>query len=166
MTWACEPSTCPLCASRMSGPVTPISDIRDPRDGHLELTPTLRSLYAQAAQPARLRVRVMWQREAHEVLPADVRDLPGLEIDEVDAATSEGCNWARLRLQGAWQGERYTLLLDSHHRFVDGWDDLALEMLEESRAGGTSKPVLTGYLPGYRPDDDQRRPDRPHRLYP
>lgn len=132
----------------------------------LELTPTLRSLYARAAQPERLRVRVMWQRGDGEVLQPDIRDLPGLEVDEVDAARSEGCNWARRRLQGAWRGERYTLLLDSHHRFVAGWDDLALEMLEESRAMGASKPVLTGYLPGYHHAGDQRRSGRPHRIYP
>lgn len=131
-----------------------------------ELIPTLRSLYAQAAQPGRLRVRVMWQREVHEGLPIDVRDFPGLEVDEVDAASSEGCNWARRRLQRAWRGERYTLFLDSHHRFVAGWDDLALTMLEDSRGQSATKPVLTGYLPGYDPASDYRRARRPHRLYP
>ena len=106
-----------------------------------ELVPTLRDLYARASRPGRLRVRVMWQRSADEVLPDDVRALPRLEIDEVSAATSEGCNWARLRLQESWAGERYTLLLDSHHRFVDGWDDLALEMVEQLRAAGTCGDV-------------------------
>jgi hypothetical protein len=132
----------------------------------LELVPTLRDLYAKAARPGRLRVRVMWQREEDEVLPDDVLALPRLEVDEVPAAASEGCNWARLKLQKAWEGERYTLLLDSHHRFVDGWDDLALEMLERLRAAGTVKPMLTGYLPAYHPSSDRYRPDRPHRLYP
>jgi hypothetical protein len=108
----------------------------------------------------------MWQRAEDEVLPDDVLALPRLEVDEVPAATSEGCNWARLRLQKAWEGERYTLLLDSHHRFVDGWDDLALEMLEQSRAAGTVKPMLTGYLPAYDPSSDLYRSIRPQRLYP
>jgi len=132
----------------------------------LELVPTLRDLYARASRPGRLRVRVMWQRSADEVLPDDVRALPRLEIDEVSAATSEGCNWARLRLQESWAGERYTLLLDSHHRFVDGWDDLALEMVEQLRAAGTSRPMLTGYLPAYDPSDVVHRSTRPQRLYP
>lgn len=131
-----------------------------------ELTPTLRSLYARASRPGRLRVRVMWQRDDSDALPADVYGLPNLEIDEVDAGSSEGCNWARRRLQGAWNGERYTLLLDSHHRFVAGWDDLALKMLEDSRGARTPKPALTGYLPGYRPGGGPRRSRLPQRLYP
>lgn len=132
----------------------------------LELVPTLRDLYAQAARPERLRVRVMWQRTEDDVLPDDVRALPGLEVDEVPAAASEGCNWARRRLQAAWQGERYTLLLDSHHRFVAGWDDLALAMMEQVRAAGTVKPMLTCYLPAYHPRGDLPRSNRPQRLYP
>jgi hypothetical protein len=132
----------------------------------LELVPTLRALYAEAGRPERLRVRVMWQRGEDEVLPDDVRALPGLEVDEVDAGSSAGCNWARRRLQAAWQGERYTLLLDSHHRFVPGWDDLALGMLEQLRSSGIPKPMLTGYLPAYHPDDDRHRSTRPHHLYP
>lgn len=155
-----------LTADRSSGARNPDLYVQVPAYRDLELVPTLRDLYAKAARPWRLRVRVMWQREEDEVLPDDVLALPRLEVDEVPAATSEGCNWARLRLQKAWKGERYTLLLDSHHRFVDGWDDLALEMLERLRAAGTVKPMLTGYLPAYHPSSDLHRPDRPHRLYP
>jgi hypothetical protein len=131
-----------------------------------ELVPTLRDLYAQAARPGQLRVRVMWQRGAREVLPDDVRALPGMEVDEVPAAASRGCNWARRRLQEAWDGERYTLLLDSHHRFVAGWDDLALSMLNQLRAAGVAKPMLTGYLPAYYPGTDLFRSTQLHRLYP
>ncbi|WP_420752764.1 GlcNAc-transferase family protein [Rhodococcus sp. O3] len=131
-----------------------------------ELGPTLRDLYAQAAHPERLRVRVMWQRTEDEVLPDDVVALPGLEIDEIAASRSEGCNWARRRLQGAWKGEPYTLLIDSHHRFAAGWDDTAVGMLEGLRSSGIAKPILTGYLPAYSPDDDRCRAMRPLRIYP
>lgn len=155
-----------LTTGRSSGPGRPELYVQVPAYRDLELVPTLRDLYAEAARPGRLRVRVMWQRAEDEVLPDDVRALPGLEVDEVPAATSEGCNWARRRLQEAWEGERYTLLLDSHHRFVARWDDLALEMLEQLRATGTAKPMLTGYLPAYDPRSDLYRSTRPHRLYP
>jgi hypothetical protein len=131
-----------------------------------ELASTLRSLYDKSTQPGRLRVRVMWQRGDDETLPEDVRALPRLELDEIAATESAGCNWARRRLQRAWDGERYTLLLDSHHRFVSGWDDLALGMLEQLRESGVAKPMLTGYLPAYRPGDRGRRHRRPQRTYP
>ncbi len=153
-------------ADHSPGSAGPDLYVQVPAYRDLELIPTLRDLYAQAARPSRLRVRVLWQREEDETLPDDVLALPGLEVDEVPAAASEGCNWARKRLQEAWKGERYTLLLDSHHRFVAGWDDLTLQMMEQLRAAGTAKPMLTGYLPAYQPLGDLHRSTQPHRLYP
>ncbi|MFD6893258.1 GlcNAc-transferase family protein [Rhodococcus sp. NPDC060086] len=155
-----------LTTGRSSGSVAPDLYVQVPAYRDLELVPTLRDLYSRAAQPGRLRVRVMWQRTPGEVLPGEVLSLPHLEIDEVPADLSEGCNWARRRLQEAWEGERYTLLLDSHHRFVAGWDELALGMLEQVRAEGAVKPILTGYLPAYHPGCELYGPSRPQRLYP
>lgn len=131
-----------------------------------ELAPTLRALYGKAARPGRLRVRVLWQYGEGEDLPGDVRELPGLELVEVPAPESRGCNWARRLLQRAWRGERYTLLLDSHHRFAQHWDDLALSMLEGLRSRGIVKPMLTGYLPAYRPAEEGWRGATPQHIYP
>lgn len=159
-------STTTSSTDRSAGAEVPDVYVQMPAYRDAELAKTLRDLFAQASRPRRLRVRVLWQREETEELPDDVWALPGLEIDEVPAEDSEGCNWARRRLQDAWQGERYTLMLDSHHRFAAGWDEVALAMLEQLRASGTAKPMLTGYLPAYFPTDDHYRPVLPHRLYP
>ena len=132
-----------------------------------ELSPTLRSLYAKASRPDRLRVRVLWQRGPDDALPPDVLALPNLELDAVPATESPGCNWARRRPQAAWRDERYTLLLDSHHRFVSGWDELSTGMLEQLRELGVSKPLLTAYLPSYFPARDPvGRRRRPFKIYP
>jgi hypothetical protein len=85
----------------------------------------------------------------------------------VAAADSEGCNWARRRLQAAWREEPYTVFLDSHHRFVPGWDDLSVGMLEQLRSQGVAKPLLSGYLPNYYPARDPvGRKQRPFKIYP
>lgn len=132
-----------------------------------ELPATMRSLFAKAAHPERLRVRVLWQKGQAERLPADLTRRSGLEIESVSAAESQGCNWARRRLQAEWRGERYTLLLDSHHRFVGGWDQMAVGMLEQLRRSGVLRPLLTGYMPGYVPGaDPRRRRRRPFKIYP
>jgi hypothetical protein len=39
-------------------------------------------------------------------------------------------------------------------------------MLEQARATGEAKPILTGYLPAYDPRDDTYRSSRPQQLYP
>lgn len=132
-----------------------------------ELGPTLAQLFGKARRPERLRVRVLWQREAQDDLPAKVRRLPGLELVEVPYQESKGCNWARNLLQRAWRDEAYTLFIDSHHRFVDGWDEALLDMYEDLVAGGVAKPIITGYLPAYHPEAEPRgRRRRPYRIYP
>ena len=132
-----------------------------------ELPKTLLDLYAKAASPERLRTCVIWQRAPDETLPPEVRALPGLELIELAADSSEGCNWARAMAQKLWQGEEYTLIIDSHHRFVRSWDELAIAMHAQLCAGGAAKPLLTAYLPSY---DPQREPGarrkRPYRIIP
>ena len=120
-----------------------------------ELLPTLESLFGNAGRPERLRVVLAWQyapEEAH-LEPALAR-WKNLELLKLSAAESQGCNWARRQVQERWAGERYTLFLDSHHRFVPGWDVMAINMLESRRAAGSPKPILTGYLPPYDPKRD------------
>jgi hypothetical protein len=133
----------------------------------LELAPTLLELYGKAQRPERLRTCVVWQHAPNEDLPPDVWSLPGLDVVDVPAETSPGCNWARRVAQERWDGEPYTLLLDSHHRFVDGWDDLVLSMYAGLVAGGSERPLLTGYLPAYDPElEPLGRGDAPYRMYP
>jgi hypothetical protein len=68
-----------------------------------ELAPTLRDLYARATNPSRLHTCVVWQH---------VHALPGLELVDVPADASEGCNWARRIAQDRWAGEELALLLE------------------------------------------------------
>lgn len=120
-----------------------------------ELLPTITNLFEQARQPQRLRVVIAWQYGAEELrLEKHLRRWPNLELLKFPAAQSEGCNWARRIMQERWAGERYTLFLDSHHRFIYGWDDEAIDMLEALRRSGVNKPILTGYLPPYDPQHD------------
>ena len=132
-----------------------------------ELSPTLLDLYRTAARPERLRTRVLWQHADDERLDPATAALPGLEVVPVPYADSRGCNWARAALQDAWDGEPYTLLLDSHHRFVPGWDDLVVGLYERLRADGVERPLLTAYLPEYDPANDPAgRGDAPTKIYP
>lgn len=132
-----------------------------------ELASTLTDIFDKAAKPGSLRVTVLWQRGPRETLPARVRRLPGLELIDVPHTQSRGCNWARSLLQKQWRGEPYTLLIDSHHRFVNGWDELSLGMYNTLLDNGVQRPLLTAYLPPYNPDTDPRGRKRvPYKIYP
>jgi hypothetical protein len=131
-----------------------------------ELPATLLDLYARAARPDLLRTCLVWQRGAGETLPEVVRTLPGLEIVEYPAEESQGCNWARRIARAGWREEPYTLLLDSHHRFVDAWDELVLGMYAEV-AAVSERPLLTSYLPPYDPElEPLGRGSAPYKIYP
>jgi len=133
---------------------------RDP-----ELSSTLLELYGHADRPSDIRTRVLWQH-GEESLESEVRSLPNLEIVEIPFRESKGSNWARRRLQESWDGEPFTLFLDSHHRFSRGWDTTVLGMYQSCRRK-SEKPLLTGYLPSYDPVTDPRgRKNEPTKLYP
>jgi len=132
-----------------------------------ELASTLLDLYRKAASPDRLRVSVHWQRAGAETLPAKVLRLPRLELIETPFERSRGCNWARSVVQKRWRDEPFTLFLDSHHRFVSGWDDLLFDMYDALRDRGVERPLLTAYMPSYSAEcDPLGRQTEPYKIYP
>lgn len=130
-----------------------------------ELGATLRDLARTATHPERLRVVVLWQRGDTEPGLGDLSGLPRLTILEVPAAQSRGPNWARRLIQEHRGDEEFTLVLDSHMRFVEGWDDAALSWLA-GLSRTVEKPVLTGYLPAYVPGAPGARRTDPYKIYP
>lgn len=121
-----------------------------------ELPATLCDLFKKAAHPDRLRVCVAWQYGEGETLPAAIVRRSNVEIIATPARMSQGPNWARRRLQSLYRDEPYTLFLDAHHRFVDGWDDRVLKMFLKLKRSGIEKPLITAYLPPYDPSNDPR----------
>lgn len=133
-----------------------IAAYRDP-----ELIPTVEDALAKARHPADLRFGICWQRDAAEPALPWRRDQR-FRIDAVDWRESEGACWARERIMRCYGGEDWYLQLDSHHRFVEGWDERLVRIAE---ATGSGRPVLTTYAAGYeieRPADLRYEPRRIH----
>ena len=128
-----------------------IASYRDP-----ELLSTLRDCIAKAKYPKNLIFSIAWQHTEEDVwdtldeFKADKRfkiiDIPHLE--------SKGVCWARNKLQQNYSGEKYTLQLDSHHRFIQNWDEECINMVELLQSKGHKKPILTSYIPSYNPKND------------
>jgi Glycosyltransferase (GlcNAc) len=113
-----------------------------------ELVPTLVDCLNKARWPADLRFGICWQHDKMESL-ADFSVDSRFRILDVDYLVSRGMGWARSECARLYDGEEFTISLDSHHRFIEGWDQLLIEMMG---AVPTSKPVLTTYPPSYDPD--------------
>ncbi|HKO52455.1 MAG TPA: GlcNAc-transferase family protein [Polyangiaceae bacterium] len=120
---------------------------RDP-----QLVPTLDSLFGAAYDAERLRVRVCWQHARADRLPDRYNNHPGLEVDHVDYRHSQGANWARRRVQRSWSGEPYSLIIDSHLRFVRHWDQKLIQLMRALKSAGTERPVITCYPPDFDPN--------------
>lgn len=125
-----------------------IAAYRDP-----ELIPTVKDCIAKALKPERLHFCIGWQYAEGENID-EIRTLPSVKIIEVPYKESKGACWIRRKIQDQYNGETYTLQLDSHHRFIEGWDTKAIKMLKGLKKTGYNKPILTAYLPSYEPKND------------
>ena len=128
-----------------------IAAYRDP-----QLLPTLRDCIKNADKPEDLVFSITWQHSTEDEWDNldEFKNDPRFKVIDVDYRDSKGCCWARNLLQQQYNGEDYTLQLDSHHRFVQGWDTKCLEMYNQLKAKGIKKPLLTAYLPSFQTDKD------------
>lgn len=128
-----------------------IAAYRDP-----ELLPTLRDIIKNADHPKLLRFSIAWQHNSEDLWDTleEFADDDRFTIIDIPYKESKGVCWARNQVQQHYKGEKYTLQIDSHHRFVSGWDTLLVDMIEDLHKDGYAKPLLTAYLPSYDPADD------------
>ena len=125
-----------------------IASYRDP-----ELVPTIKNLIEQAAHPERLKICI-----AHQYSEEDEWDnLDQFASDgrfiviQIPHNESQGVCWARNQIQQHYKSEDYTLQIDSHHRFVKGWDKECIATLNSLIKKGHKKPLLTSRAPAYSP---------------
>jgi glycosyltransferase involved in cell wall biosynthesis len=125
-----------------------IAAYRDP-----QLVPTIKECIANAKHPENLVFCIAWQHSQEEKID-EIKDLPNVKIIDIPYMQSRGACWARNRIQQQYDGEEYTLQLDSHHRFVKDWDEVIIGMYKQLQDMGHKKPLLTGYIPSFDPDND------------
>lgn len=108
-----------------------------------ECSATLRNVFEQADRPDRVFVGVCEQNSGAveeactgPVLPKNVRrvSIPHLE--------AKGPTYARYLCSTLYQGEAWYMQIDSHTRFVKGWDTKAVE---NAKKCPSKKPILTHY---------------------
>lgn len=129
-----------------------IASYRDP-----ELVSTIKSLLDNSKYPKNLIICIHNQFSDSDDFNKDLdqyrKDKRFIIID-TPCLESKGACWARNTIQQKYNNEEYTLQLDSHHRFVKDWDDDCIKMIKELQTSGYTKPLLTGYIPSYNPEND------------
>jgi hypothetical protein len=128
-----------------------IASYRDP-----QLLPTIKDCLDRAKYPENLKFGIAWQHhpdDAWDQLSEYISDNR-FKILDIDYRDSQGVCWARNLIQSLYANEKYTLQLDSHHRFVQNWDEILIDMLTGLQKDGYKKPLITAYIPSFNPDND------------
>ena len=128
-----------------------IASYRDP-----ELIKTIESAIDNAKKPKNLVFGI-----ARQFHPDDkFDDLSKYEKDgrfrilNIPYLDSKGACWARNQIQQLYKDEKYTLQIDSHMRFAPNWDEEMINMIKQLQKKGYKKPLLTGYVSSFDPDND------------
>ncbi len=113
---------------------------------------TVKDLFEKARNPERIFVGICWQtvpEEDQDCFLVETRPEQ-VRIREFHIKDSKGVGWARNQVQKLWEGEEYTLQIDSHMRFVKDWDSKMIDVLNNCES---SFPVISTYPPEYTPPD-------------
>jgi hypothetical protein len=139
-----------------------IASYRDP-----QLVPTINSILETAKYPENLVFGIA--RQFNETDGFD--NLSQFDNDErfrilnIPHEEAQGVCWARHLTQQLYQDEEYTMQLDSHMRFEPNWDDEFISMIKQLQDKGHEKPLLTGYVSSFDPDNDPKgRTKEPWRM--
>jgi hypothetical protein len=108
---------------------------------------TLLDVIAKAKYPENLVIVVCQQNDSDdkECISTKIIDESKATIKQIiiPHTDARGPCWARFLIQQLWEGEEYHLQIDSHTRFVEGWDEKCIQCLEKIP---DKKVCLTNYV--------------------
>lgn len=122
-----------------------------------QLQHTLQDLFAKAKKPENIFVGICHQYDMKKGEDSHLFKIPfprqnQLRIDEIDYRDSLGCCYARSKLQNLWRGEKWSLSIDAHMRFIQDWDEKCVNLLKEIQQID-KMAILSSYMPGYKIED-------------
>lgn len=135
-----------------------IASYRDP-----ELRSTIKDCISKAKNPERLTFGICWQYDDQEYIELHdfLYSIPNITIVEVPYFESKGLCWARSKIQELYNGEDYTMQLDSHHRFIQDWDEVLIDMM---KTVNSKKPIISTYGAVYDPKYDTSHENNPYKM--
>lgn len=132
-----------------------ITSYRDP-----ELRSTIIDCIRKSKNPNNLHFGICWQHDEKEDLK-EFEINPKFKIAEFSWMDSKGAGWAKSEAQKLYQGEEYTLQIDSHHRFEKDWDYHLINMLESLKS---EKPILSSSAGAYRSSNNEKLSIEPYKI--
>ena len=117
-----------------------------------EIKHTILDCIDKAKHPENLRFGVCLQYDENEGTNEHILDfleskLP-VKVLKYHYTESEGGCWARNKAQTLYQGETYSLQVDSHTRFIQNWDEIVINDYNELKKT-VNKPLISFLPPSY-----------------
>lgn len=132
-----------------------------------ELVPTIRDLFAKAANPARVYVGLIvqsasarWYREVVKQLRQISPNIKTsfTKVTSKNALDVLGVGRGRELSHSFYADEDYVLQVDSHSMFLQDWDDVLIGLLAMAKtASQNRRTILTAYAGNYFLDKDGNR---------
>lgn len=128
-----------------------IASYRDP-----QLIPTIKDMIGNAKLPENLRIGIARQFHPEDKFDdlTEYKNDNRFRVLNIPHEESTGVCWARNQVQQLYENEEYTLQIDSHMRFEKNWDETLINMIKELQEKGYKKPLLTGYVSSFDPEND------------
>jgi hypothetical protein len=117
-----------------------IASYRDP-----ELQWTIKSAIANANNPDNLYFGVVHQGVDSELF--DIQEIKNISITKMHPKEARGAGYARAKAMELYSGQEYFLQIDSHTRFVPGWDSISIDQLNRAKNISGHSRVLLSYFP-------------------
>lgn len=128
-----------------------IASYRDP-----QLPITLDQMLDYADNPDQFRFGICWQYDESEIdAIKKYNKNKNIKISKFHYSKSKGLGWARSEANKLHENEELLLQLDSHHRFIKGWDTIMLEDYKQCFEY-SKKPILTTYLTPFEAEKENK----------
>lgn len=109
-----------------------------------QLVPTVLDCIKKAKYKDNLFFGINWQRDENENI-SDISKFSNIIIEEYDWRESRGACWARNSIQkNLYNDQDFYLQLDSHHRFIENWDEHLFDLYNDALKN-SSKPLIGTY---------------------
>ena len=132
-----------------------IASYRDP-----ELNNTIRDLLLKSKNPNNLSIGICWQNNKQEDSwdnLDNLKDKKPFKIVDINYKESRGTCWARSITQSLYDGEDFSLQIDSHTRFEPEWDIQLISMFENIQ---DNQAILTAYPSMFNPSKEYKDYDK------
>jgi hypothetical protein len=117
-----------------------IASYRDP-----ELQWTIKSAISNANNPENLYFGIVHQGLDSEIF--NYEEIKNISITKMHPKEARGAGYARAKAMELYDGQEYFLQVDSHTRFVPGWDSLSIDQLNRAKNISGHSRVMLSYFP-------------------